>query len=95
MKLYFKLVTFHIFLVFNKFGGKDNFKKLSRINCDNEVVSMRACKQCKRIFTTKNCPVCKIEGTRSFQGIIVVFDPESQIAKKMEITAPGKYAVKV
>lgn len=54
-----------------------------------------ACRQCKRIFTGKKCPKCGVEGTRNFQGIIVIFDPESEIAKKLGITEPGKYAVKV
>jgi len=56
---------------------------------------MRACKQCKRILTGKNCPVCKIEGTRNFQGIVIVFSPESIVAKKLGIVIPGKYAIKV
>ena len=56
---------------------------------------MFACRQCKRIFTGKKCPKCGVEGTRNFQGIIVIFDTESEIAKKLGITEPGKYAVKV
>lgn len=45
---------------------------------------------------TTMCPVCKAnETTTSFQGTIVVFDVSSEIAKKLKITEPGKYAVKV
>ncbi len=57
----------------------------------------RACKNCKRILEKGNvCPVCRgTEITTSFQGTVVIFDPESEIAKKLGITAPGKYAVKV
>ena len=41
-------------------------------------------------------PVChSTDITTSFQGIVVIFDAESEIAKKLGITAPGKYAVKV
>ncbi len=56
----------------------------------------RACKRCKRILKGNVCPVCKdSETTTSFQGIVVIFDPESEIAKKLGITEPGKYAIKV
>lgn len=56
---------------------------------------MKACKECKRIVSGKTCPVCKTDNlTSSFQGIIVVFDPSSEIAKRLGITAPGKYAIK-
>lgn len=58
-------------------------------------MASRACKQCKRILAGKMCPVCKIEGSRSYQGVIVVFDTNSELAKKMGITAPGQYALKV
>jgi len=57
----------------------------------------RACKICKRIIPQGNiCPNCKAgETTPNFQGIIFVFDRESEIAKKIGITEPGKYALKV
>ncbi len=57
----------------------------------------KACKDCKAIIIKGNvCPVCKSTNiTSSFQGVIVIFDPESEVAKKMGITAPGKYAIKV
>lgn len=56
---------------------------------------MKACRQCKRILTGKTCPVCKTDDVRSAQGIIVIFDTNSEIAKKMGITSPGKYALRV
>lgn len=56
---------------------------------------MRACKECKRIVKGTKCPVCQGETTRNFQGVVVIFDIESDIAKKLEITAPGKYAIRV
>jgi DNA-directed RNA polymerase subunit E" len=56
----------------------------------------RACKQCKRILKGTTCPVCKTNNiTTSFQGVIEIFDVNSEIAKKLGITAPGKYAIKV
>ena len=55
----------------------------------------KACRQCKRIVKGNLCPVCKTETTTNFQGIVVIFDTESAIAKKMGITAPGTYAIRV
>ena len=57
----------------------------------------KACKSCRRIVEKGSvCPACKsTDLTSSFQGIVVVFDVESEIAKKLGIAAPGKYAVKV
>jgi len=57
----------------------------------------KVCKNCKRILEKGNvCPVCKsTDLTSSFQGIIVIFDVESDIAKKLGISAPGRYALKV
>lgn len=57
----------------------------------------RACRDCKRIITKgTNCPVCKTNNTTTnFQGTIVIFDAESAVAKKLGITAPGTYAIKV
>jgi DNA-directed RNA polymerase subunit E" len=57
----------------------------------------KACKSCRRIVEKGNiCPVCRSPDlTSSFQGIVVIFDAESEIAKRLNISAPGKYAVKV
>lgn len=57
----------------------------------------RACKICKRVITTGNiCPSCKAgELTSSFQGTVVVFDIGSEVGKKLGITEPGKYALRV
>ena len=55
-----------------------------------------ACKLCKRIIKSKVCPVCKTtEVSKSWKGIIVIFDENSEIAKAAGITAPGKYAIRV
>ncbi len=61
----------------------------------NNIVK-RACRNCKRILKGTTCPVCKTSNiTTSFQGTVVIFDVNSEIAKKMGVTAPGKYAIKV
>ncbi|MFH0949442.1 MAG: transcription elongation factor subunit Spt4 [Candidatus Aenigmatarchaeota archaeon] len=59
-------------------------------------MTKKACRACKRIIKGNMCPVCKSNDTTStFQGVVVIIDPESEIAKKLGITAPGKYAIKV
>ncbi|MDI6721442.1 MAG: transcription elongation factor subunit Spt4 [Candidatus Aenigmarchaeota archaeon] len=57
----------------------------------------KACKSCNRIVMKGNvCPVCKTPDlTSSFQGVVVIFDTDSEIAKRLGVTAPGKYALKV
>lgn len=56
----------------------------------------RACRDCKRIVKSTTCPVCKTNNTTTnFQGTVVIFDVESVVAKKLGITAPGTYAIKV
>ncbi|MCX6818477.1 MAG: DNA-directed RNA polymerase subunit E'' [Candidatus Aenigmarchaeota archaeon] len=59
-------------------------------------MAKKACRTCKRIVIGNSCPVCKTSDlTTTFQGIVVIFDVESDIAKKLGITAPGKYAIRV
>ncbi len=59
-------------------------------------MTKKACRDCKRILNGNICPVCKTSNiTTNFQGVVLVFDPESVVAKKLGITAPGKYALKV
>lgn len=56
----------------------------------------KACRTCKRIVKGNSCPVCKTSDlTTTFQGVVVIFDVESDVAKKMGITAPGTYAIRV
>jgi DNA-directed RNA polymerase subunit E" len=59
-------------------------------------MARKACKNCKRIVEKNVCPVCKTSDmTSSFKGVVVIFDTESELAKKLGITAPGKYALRV
>ena len=60
-------------------------------------MARKACKKCKAIVLKGSvCPVCKsTDLTSSFQGVVVIFNADSEIAKKLGITAPGKYAIKV
>ncbi len=59
-------------------------------------MTLRACRDCKRIITGTVCPVCKTSNTTTnFQGVMIIFDATSEIAQNLGITAPGKYAIKV
>ncbi|NIO19419.1 MAG: hypothetical protein GTN76_01390 [Candidatus Aenigmarchaeota archaeon] len=55
----------------------------------------KVCKHCKRFVTVDKCPACNTKDfTRTWKGVIIVNDPEnSEIAKLLGISAPGKYAI--
>jgi len=56
----------------------------------------KACRICRRLIKGNLCPACKSNDvTRSWRGILVVLNPESEIAKEAGITTVGKYAVRV
>ena len=57
----------------------------------------RACKNCRYISNGAVCPNCKSTNlSDDWTGLVVIIDPEnSEIAKKMRIKAPGRYAVRV
>ncbi len=57
----------------------------------------KACKKCKIFVTGNECPICHgNKFSTNWQGRIYILDPEkSDIAKKMEITVKGEYAIKV
>jgi len=57
-----------------------------------------ACKSCRLInVDTAICRLCgSTELTKEWYGYVVILDPEkSEIAKKLEIKYPGKYALRV
>ena len=56
-----------------------------------------ACKNCKRITTKKECPICgSKELSEKWKGLIIIFDSErSEIAKKAGIKFKGRYAIEV
>jgi len=57
----------------------------------------KACKQCRRVVEGTFCPTCKTSQlTASWKGYVVVMDPEnSEIAKRLNIKTPGKYALRL
>lgn len=57
----------------------------------------KACKKCRLIVEGDVCPVCKESDlTGSWKGMTIIFDPEkSEVAKKLDIKVPGKYALRL
>lgn len=42
------------------------------------------------------CPVCNSPTSKAWQGYVIIHDPKkSRIARKMNITTQGRYALKV
>lgn len=57
----------------------------------------KACRNCRYITERTNCPACGNTSLSSdWSGYVVVRDPEnSNLAKRLNINKPGKYALKV
>ena len=60
-------------------------------------IKERACRTCHLITRQLICPQCHTHTlSTDFTGIIIILDAKnSGMAKKMSITVPGKYALKV
>ena len=57
---------------------------------------LNACKNCHLLTEKDICPVCSTPTSKRWRGVIVILDPSrSEIAKKINISKPGKYALKV
>jgi len=57
---------------------------------------LNACKQCHLLTEENRCPRCDEQTIKRWRGYVVIRDPvRSQIAEKMNVTQPGKYALKV
>ena len=58
----------------------------------------KACRSCRYVIEEGNtCPKCQGTAFTTFwKGYVVIIDPEkSQIAEKMGIANPGKYALRL
>jgi DNA-directed RNA polymerase subunit E" len=57
----------------------------------------KACKNCRMISAGPVCPNCKSTNlSDDWTGVVIVINPDnSEIAKKMTIKTPGKYAIRV
>ncbi|MFH1786424.1 MAG: transcription elongation factor subunit Spt4 [archaeon] len=58
---------------------------------------IKACKNCHVLTEESVCPVCKSqEFSPKWKGFITVIDADrSEAAKRMGVTMPGKYALKI
>lgn len=56
----------------------------------------RACRKCHLITDEARCPNCNsTDFADEWTGEIIVLDPEnSQLAKRLNITKPGRYATR-
>jgi DNA-directed RNA polymerase subunit E" len=57
----------------------------------------KACNKCHKITTKSTCPSCKTTSlSDDFSGLVIIINPkESEIAKAMEISEKGRYALRV
>jgi len=55
------------------------------------------CKTCHRILEGVTCPVCGSASiSTDWSGYVIILDPmRSEVAKKLNVSLPGKYALKV
>jgi DNA-directed RNA polymerase subunit E" len=58
---------------------------------------VKVCRECHRVVEGESCVICGTSNlSDDWAGYLVIIDPEhSEIAKKMNITMPGRYALKV
>jgi len=56
-----------------------------------------ACRKCKMLTTEKACPNDgSTELSNEWSGLVIIINPQkSQVAKTLNITKPGRYALKV
>lgn len=60
------------------------------------VKKTQVCRNCRRFTTERACPVCKSTNlSTSWKGLVVVNDVNSEVAKMLNITEPGRYALYV
>ena len=56
----------------------------------------QVCRNCRRFTTEKACPFCKSTNlSSSWKGMVIIINPESEVAKNLEIKEVGTYALYV
>ena len=56
----------------------------------------KACKQCHFLTEEVQCPNCGGQTSKNWSGMLTVIDPaQSELAKTMNISKAGTYALKV
>jgi DNA-directed RNA polymerase subunit E" len=57
---------------------------------------LRACKHCSFLTEEEKCPMCANQTSKEWQGYVIIVDhTKSEIAKRMNISVNGKFALKV
>lgn len=58
---------------------------------------VHVCRDCHRVVEGDNCAVCGSQNlSTDWAGYLIIIDPNaSDVARKMNITLPGRYALKV
>jgi len=57
---------------------------------------LQVCRNCKRFTTERICPNCKSTNlSTSWKGMVIILDPNGEIAKALKISEEGKYALYV
>jgi RNA polymerase subunit RPABC4/transcription elongation factor Spt4 len=57
---------------------------------------MQACRNCKKFTNEKVCPYCKSANlSTSWKGMVLILDPNCEIAKVLSVGEAGKYALYV
>ena len=57
---------------------------------------LKACRNCRRFTTQNTCPYCGSTNlSTSWKGLVVIIDPDSELAKALNISEPGRYALYV
>ena len=59
---------------------------------------LKACRRCGALVppSERVCPVCgSTEFSEDWEGMIIVIDPASELAREINIEKPGIYAIKV
>lgn len=58
------------------------------------VRKMQVCRNCRRFTTESTCPVCKSTNlSTSWKGMVIVVDVNSEVAKILKVSEPGKYTL--
>jgi DNA-directed RNA polymerase subunit E" len=56
----------------------------------------KACRLCNRLVKGNRCPECKSTNiSDDWSGLVIILDPNSQIAKRINVKKDGRYALTV
>ncbi len=61
------------------------------------IMSEKACRNCRLLTRSNVCIDCKMANTTDdWTGLAIIIEPlKSEIAKKMDVDKPGRYALRV